>query len=83
MPEAEDNVVAFKAAAKKKATAGKARIGIDALDATIVGGVLGTLLLAVGIVGGWVSGNTYTVAALACLVSAAVAAKIIKARRSA
>jgi hypothetical protein len=65
MPEDETHNVAELRVAAKKKTGKRTAGGVDFLDTTIVGGVLGALLLAVGIVGGWLPANTVTVAAMA------------------
>lgn len=88
MPDDNDDehiVLNFQSRPKpRQGTGGKqpTRLQTDSEDIVASGAVILALIFAVAMVSGWIPVDLYTIGILACLAALAVAAKLIKARRS-
>jgi hypothetical protein len=81
----QPNVVKFRRGRKPRQEPGRMRthdLKTDPKDIIASGAALLVLVLAVAMVSAWVPVGRYTIGIAACLAGLAVAAKLIKARRS-
>jgi|HubBroStandDraft_6_1064221.scaffolds.fasta_scaffold971328_1 hypothetical protein len=88
MPDDDDDqhiVLNFQPRPKPRPGTGRkppTHLQTDPEDLIAGGAVIAALILAVALVSGWVPADRYAVGVFACLAAVAIAAKLIRARRS-